>query len=254
MFGPHVSFPARFLLINPEFRGNPRFEIQRRLGEGGMGVVYKAHDHERAQTVALKTMRHIDGEGDLSIQERISFVSWFFSRQLGGLYELFSTESQLYFTMEYVDGCCFDEYVRGRREHNGYGSTSSLQFAAEPTKRMETGFLPGQALNTFQTEILQATEPSPLSPHQLRRLRSVLAQVVSGISTIHECGYIHHDIKSSNILVSKEGRVVLLDFGLIAEMGAPTLGGVAEYAPVKGKDRPIATLAFGISLSPTIIE
>ncbi len=39
----------------PEFLGTARFELRGRLGEGGMGVVYRAHDHSRGALVALKT-------------------------------------------------------------------------------------------------------------------------------------------------------------------------------------------------------
>src|SRR5689334_3554875 len=41
----------------PAFRGTDRFRILRRLGAGGMGIVYEALDCERNTRVALKTLR-----------------------------------------------------------------------------------------------------------------------------------------------------------------------------------------------------
>ena len=42
------------------FPGTERFSVIRRLGAGGMGVVYEAFDRERNERVALKTLREFD--------------------------------------------------------------------------------------------------------------------------------------------------------------------------------------------------
>lgn len=40
----------------PQWTGNARYDVVRRIGEGGMGVVYEAFDRERGQAVALKSL------------------------------------------------------------------------------------------------------------------------------------------------------------------------------------------------------
>src|SRR5690606_32384024 len=95
-----------------EFIGNSRFEIQRRLGAGGMGVVYKAYDHERKEIVALKTVRETDGELIYRFKNEFRLLADFLHPNFANLYELFSSDNHIFFTMEYIDGVSFDEHVR----------------------------------------------------------------------------------------------------------------------------------------------
>jgi hypothetical protein len=96
--------------------------------------------------------------------------------------------------------------------------------------------------------------PGALDP---RRLRAALLQLTRGLLALHDADKVHRDVKPSNTLVEADGRVVLLDFGLVGDVRSPQgsllpgAGTVAYMAPeqVRGAGgRPADWYSVGVML------
>ncbi|HYH06335.1 MAG TPA: protein kinase [Thermoanaerobaculia bacterium] len=221
----------------PETLGGGRFMIQRRIGAGGMGVVYEAWDRTRAQTVALKKLLGTDANAIFRIKNEFRALADVVHPNLVRLYELIGEDDDWYFTMELVDGGDFLHYVRGRQ--------SSI--ADDPTEEttMQKATLTGSGDHPFEGEIAQPPrdekrEHVVADYHALRR---TLRQLGEGVAALHAAGKLHRDLKPSNVLVTAEERVVVLDFGLATDVKAfekkMTFGGTPAYmAPEQIAEQP----------------
>ncbi len=92
------------------------------------------------------------------------------------------------------------------------------------------------------------------------RLRAALVALVEGTSALHDAGMVHRDIKPSNVLVEADGRLVLLDFGLIRgaahdeSMGGPMIGTAAYMAPEQAAGDPVTGSADWYSVGAMTYE
>src|SRR5580704_19640200 len=81
-----------------------RFEIIRRIGEGGMGVVFEAHDRMRDARVALKTLPELKPQSLSRFKHEFRSLVNISHPNLVTLYELFAEQNTWFFTMEFIEG------------------------------------------------------------------------------------------------------------------------------------------------------
>jgi WD40 repeat protein len=68
-------------------------------------------------------------------------------------------------------------------------------------------------------------------PLDLKEAQDIASQFLAGLDAIHHAGLVHRDIKPENIMLTRAGRVVLMDFGLAKreDSGADTVSGTPAY-------------------------
>lgn len=167
--------------FSADFKGTDRFELLDHLGSGTSGEVYSVYDRKLSSHVALKTLQRADPAAIFRFKTEFRALADVSHPNLAQLYELLLDGDRWFFTMELIDGYDFLEYCRGQAP------------STEP-------------------------EPAASAPLDYDRLRDAMVQLATGLSALHRAGKLHCDIKPSNIRVDRQGRVVLLDFGLVQEL------------------------------------
>lgn len=70
------------------------------------------------------------------------------------------------------------------------------------------------------------------SPLELAEAREIALQLLAGLGAIHEAGLVHRDVKPENVMLTRAGRVVLMDFGIAkAVASGGTVAGTPAYWP-----------------------
>src|SRR3954470_4483564 len=91
------------------------YQVVRRIGAGGMGVVYEADDVERGQKVALKTISNPDVEKIYQLKREFRALADLSHPNLVALYDLVVAADSCFFTMELLDGDDLLTYLWGRK-------------------------------------------------------------------------------------------------------------------------------------------
>jgi len=160
------------------------------LGSGATGAVYRAFDAQLRRDVALKTLFDVSPDLAQRLKSEFRAVRGVTHPNLVQLYDLVVAEGESFFTMELVDGVDLVRYVRG-----------------------------------------EATSPqASLDRAALGRLHAVLPQLVDAVDALHTAGRVHRDLKPSNVIVTRDGRAMVLDFGLVATVRADPAGDDREMA------------------------
>ena len=190
-----------------------QYRILEKLGEGGMGVVYRAEDTKLDRVVALKFLPAAlipdDAEKARFLREAKT-ASALNHPNVCTIFDIREEQEEQFIVMEYVEGETLKSRLRGKR----------------------------------------------LS---IDEIAHIALQTAEGLRSAHEKGIVHRDIKSDNIMLTKDQRVKIMDFGLAKllsgeklERSRLTAGTIGYTSPeqIKGEEiGPLSDLwSFGVVL------
>ncbi|MCA9322719.1 MAG: protein kinase [Planctomycetes bacterium] len=198
------------------------YKILRELGRGGMGVVYEATQDSLGRHVALKVISKPVGDDDKAVERFHREAVTAAGLTHPGIAQIFETgrsDGLHYIAMELVHGEGLDRLIDSVWRPSPEGSaedTFEVSFTPSSTGSLE---IPPPNEQTTQ---LPKRGPGRFGPEHLR-LVSLVAQAARGVEYAHEHGVVHRDLKPQNLLVSREGQVKIVDFGLARQRGMATL-------------------------------
>jgi serine/threonine protein kinase len=229
-----------------------RFSFVRTLGSGGFGHVIEAWDHVQEAPVALKNLHSVDPASLYAFKQEFRSLADVRHPNLARLHELFNAEGDWWLVMELIVGVSFREWTSGSRS----SAMSLATFANADT-------LPSSGNNVLFPPTGNVPDKTwPEDQFDESRLRGALPQLIAGVHALHEAGKLHRDLKPSNVLVTSAGRVVILDFGLVAELDGgqhrtldPRIKGTPAYmAPEQIMTQPLTPAADWYAIGVMLYE
>ncbi len=166
-----------------------RYEIRERLGAGGMGVVFAAHDPQLGRDVAIKVLRRpgvgVDHSAVADRRQRLAREARAMAQvnhpNVVAVYDVGEVDGQVYLAMELVRGDTLRGWARAARR----------------------------------------------SP---REVVEVFLAAGRGLAAAHAAGIVHRDFKPDNVLIGRDGRPRVTDFGLAGRGRAAVSAGAGASA------------------------
>jgi serine/threonine protein kinase/tetratricopeptide (TPR) repeat protein len=210
-----------------------------------MGVVYHAVDEDSGHSVALKTLSNADAGCVANLRAEIRALR---SLQHPGVVQVVDDGVEggvPWYAMELLGGRTLGQFLRGDHQSSGGRADPKSGLGDDVTDGVWTLRLSeassGGTEDPTEVDLGAGTTPSAL-PFALMeppsagpdpalagarsvddatlRILSWIGRVCHALAYIHGEGIVHCDIKPDNVIITRDGRIVIVDFGLAARFGA----------------------------------
>jgi serine/threonine protein kinase/Tol biopolymer transport system component len=233
------------------------YQVLAKIGEGGMGEVYRARDTRLNREVAIKVLPRAFAE-DLNRMARFEREAQLLASlnhpKIAAIYGLEESGAARALVMELVEGPTLAERIgRTSASARPKAASASPAQAAAAGSGAKAGERSASARSGSAGGMGRAAIP-------IDEVLPIAQQIAEALEYAHEHGVVHRDLKPANIKVTPDGDVKVLDFGLAKAMGpadasgdmanSPTLSlamteagliiGTAAYmAPEQAKGKPV---------------
>lgn len=168
------------------------YRVTAKIGEGGMGVVYRARDEELNRDVAVKVLaagmlQHLDKDHLLKEAQTVSALN---HPNICTIYQIGRVDEAFYLVMELIEGKPLSELAR--------------------TTKLMT-----------ETVVRYGV------------------QIADALAHAHDRQIIHRDLKGANVVITPEGRVKVLDFGLARSLDRETVDAITRSQASLQRDQSI---------------
>jgi formylglycine-generating enzyme required for sulfatase activity len=178
------------------------FDLVEEIGRGGMGVVFRAWQRSLGREVAVKvlppgftlTSRQIE-----RFYREARAVAKLSHPAIASVITVGQEDETNYFAMELVDGHDLGVELQRLRED-------------------------------VHDEAAAAPLPDSRAHDYLRVVARIVRDVADGLQHAHGSGIVHRDVKPSNLLLTSEGEVKIVDFGLARDEGQGTITKTGDLA------------------------
>jgi eukaryotic-like serine/threonine-protein kinase len=230
------------------------YRIIEEIGRGGMGHVMLGVHESLGRRVAIKILppqfagneKHCE-----RFRREAQAAATLHHPNIVSVFGAGRSEGYHYYVMEFIDGTGLNNVIRGLREDLSRGDTiDNAPTRAEVTRVSEqrdqqepqgpTVGGDGQTRISMSEPGLEAPRERPalVSPGcvvavprgaaRFRWAAEIMARIADALQYAHSEGKLHRDIKPSNLLLDREGRVWLTDFGLVKAFTDETMTGLGE--------------------------
>ncbi len=202
---------------DPEQLGD--YKIVRRIGQGGMGVVYEAVHQSLDRRVAVKILPAQMARSERHVARFVREAKAAARLHHTNIVPVFGVGQDRgihFYVMQFIDGQGLDAVLHDLQQTSGFASQAPTSAVADAvTNRMESETrdlsddLPPAVLRIGST-----------FPGHFRRIAQIGVGVADALEHAHSQGVLHRDVKPANILVDEEDSVWVTDFGLAKLLNA----------------------------------